>query len=82
MFDFPNGRAWGESVDISESGILAVFSQTLDIWLIGRLSILAGEQHIDIEARVARVDGLKAALSFRSVSDNQRATILELIKMP
>jgi hypothetical protein len=79
MFDFPGGRAWGESIDISESGILAVFTQMLDIWLIGRLSILVGEQPIDIEARVARVDGRTAGLSFRQASDKQHAIIRDLI---
>jgi len=79
IFDFAGGRARGRSTDISASGILAVFDRRLDIWLIGQLSILVGERPIAIEVRVARVNGLIAALSFRSMSLIGRRTLQNLV---
>jgi hypothetical protein len=82
IFDFSGGRAQGQSVDISESGVLAVFDQRLDVWLVGQLWLLAGEERITIEACIARVSGLTAALSFRSMSMTDRTRVQNLIKDP
>jgi hypothetical protein len=80
LFYFAGASAKGQSVDISESGILAVFDQRLDNWLTGQLSIMVGEGHISVEARVSRVDGRAAALIFRGMSDKNRAIIQSLTK--
>jgi hypothetical protein len=80
IFDFARGRARGQSVNVSESGVLAAFDRHLDIWITGRLSILVGESDVSIEARVARVNGREAALAFRGMSDKNRAAIQKLIK--
>jgi hypothetical protein len=79
-FDLDGGIAKGHSIDISESGVLAVFNQHLDVWVIGQLSLLVGERPITIEARVARVNGLTAALSFRSMNVTDRTIVQNLIK--
>jgi hypothetical protein len=79
IFDFAAGRAWGESLDISDSGILAVFSQNLEVWLTGQLSILVGGRNITIDARVARVNGPTAALAFRGMSRENQRIIQNLI---
>jgi hypothetical protein len=80
VFDFDRGRASGQSVNISESGILAVFDRSLDIWITGRLSILVGDSYVRIQARVARVNGRIAALAFRPMSGTDRTIIHNFIE--
>jgi PilZ domain len=79
-FHFDGGIAKGHSIDISESGVLAVFDQHLDVWVNGQLSLLVHGRPITIEARVARVDGLTAALPFRSMNVTNLTLVQNLIK--
>jgi hypothetical protein len=80
VFHFADTRASGHSVNISESGILAVFDLSLDIWIEGQLSAFVGEWHINVEARVVRIDGCVAAFAFQNIANQERTKIQQLIE--
>jgi hypothetical protein len=79
VLHLPEGHVKGHSLDVSESGMLAVFEEPLDDWLTGRLFTLVGETSLGIEVRVARVNGREAGLTFHNISASDRATIQELL---
>jgi hypothetical protein len=79
-FRFVDGWAIGYSVNISESGMLAVFERNLDVWLTGQLWFVVGELHVSVEARICRVDGPMASFFFPNLSDNDLTLIQKLIK--
>jgi len=79
VFDYPGGTATGKTVDISESGILVDFDQIMDIWTTGDLSVEGEEWHLQISARVARVNGRQAAFAFRGMSSSDQEMVRELI---
>jgi hypothetical protein len=80
VFRFADGIAKGHSQNISESGLLVVFDRSLDVWLTGQLSVGFGEWHVNIEARVVRVDGPAVALTFVNISDKNRTIIRKVIE--
>jgi hypothetical protein len=80
VFRFTDGMAKGHSENISESGMLAVFDRTLNVWLAGQLSAALGEWRINIEARVVRVDGRTAALTFVNISARNRTILRKVIE--
>jgi hypothetical protein len=80
VFHYAEGEVTGYSMNISESGLFAVFDQHLDIWLTGRLTAVIGEWHVDIRVRVVRVEGYMAAIVFQQPSDRSRAAIQKLIE--
>ena len=65
---------------MSESGVLALFDLHLDVWLFGQLSLLVKDRRITLEARVARVNGLTAALPFRGMNATDLIVVRNLIK--
>jgi hypothetical protein len=71
----------GQSINVSESGMLARFDRSLEIWLKGHLCVVAGEWHLGIDVHIARVDGRMTALVFEIRSDGDRATIQKLIEL-
>jgi hypothetical protein len=71
--------ASGHSINVSESGMLAMFDRPVEAWLTGQLSSVAGEWHLSIDVRVVRAEGRTAALVFKIVSEGDRATIQKLI---
>lgn len=74
------GMARGHSQNISESGMLVVFDRILDVWLTGQLLAEFGEWHVNIEARVARVDARTTALTFVNISNKNRTIIRKVIE--
>lgn len=80
VFDYAEGRIKGRTVNISESGMLAVFDQQLDVWLPGRILAIVGEWYIDVGVRVVRSDGRTAALAFGAMTENSRIAIQKLLE--
>ena len=56
-FKTSDGMITGQTIDVSESGILVRLDSPVELWLVGELSLTAGEYYIQIEARVARTFG-------------------------
>jgi len=79
VFEYAGGTATGKTVDISESGILVEFDQIMDLWTTGDLSLEDEEWHLQINARVARVNGRQAAFAFRSMNSSDRELVRDLI---
>jgi hypothetical protein len=79
VLHLPDGDWKGHSIDISESGVWAVFDQLLDVWIKGKLSAIFGEWQIDLDVRVVRTDGFEAGLVFQGLSDKDRAIIKAFI---
>ena len=59
--------------------MLVRFEEAVEVWLTGELSISLGIQYITVPARVARVDGREAGLSFRIKSDDDRLQVKMLL---
>ncbi|MGD0796347.1 MAG: PilZ domain-containing protein [Acidobacteriaceae bacterium] len=77
----PNGIARGHSVNLSESGMLVTLDRRVDVWDTGRLSTAAtGERYFSVDVRVVRVEGRLAALTYKNVSESERATIQRVIE--
>lgn len=75
------GPAVGFCLNVSESGMLAVFDRRVDVWLEGDLSFLIGEQQFTIKARVVRINGLEAGLWFRIENEVDEATVRGLLAL-
>jgi hypothetical protein len=75
LFTADGVQVEGQSVNVSESGLLVNFTQPLDVWTSGELSLVVGEYVLSIHARVARVHDRSAGLSFLVDTDNDRLTI-------
>jgi hypothetical protein len=80
VLHLPDGDRKGHSINMSESGVWAAFDQQLDVWLKGKLSAIFGKRQVDVDVRVARIDGFEAGLSFQGLSDKDRAIIKEFIE--
>jgi hypothetical protein len=80
VFRYAEEKATGHSVDISESGMLGVFDQHLNVWLTGRLTAVIGERHIDIGVRVVRVEEHMAAFTFQRLSKGNLIAIQQVIE--
>jgi hypothetical protein len=80
VFDCAEGKVKGRTVNISESGMLAVFDRPLDIWLPGRIMGVVGGWYVDVRVRVVRVDGRTAALAFEGLTESSRAAIQKLVE--
>ena len=74
-----DGLATGRCVDVSESGLLGAFDRPLGVWTSGELTASLGDESVSVKARVARVDGRNAGLSFQTENENDRLAILKLI---
>jgi PilZ domain len=80
VFLFDEGEAKGYSVNISESGMLAVIDWELDFSPTGQLLVVFGDWHVGIDARVVRIEGCQIALAFQRIRENDRFTIQKLIE--
>jgi hypothetical protein len=78
LFD---GIASGRIINVSETGILATFHRPLDLWATGRLCAEARGTYLNIEVRVARVEGGRTGLTFRILNESDRATLREFIEL-
>ncbi len=80
VIQLPEGMVKGRSLNISESGMGAVFDDHLDVWLAGRLFVMIEDLHLSINVRVARVQDREAGLTFQVATDGDRITIQKLIE--
>jgi len=80
IFYFAGGKVRGNSVNISESGMLVEFDRTQEVWLTGRILAQIGEWRLSTSVRVARVDGRMTAFAFQGMSDIDRTRIHKLIE--
>lgn len=71
----------GHCVNVSASGMLAVFNLPIDLWLEGDISFFIEDQHFSIKARVIRVDGGDIGFRFHIDSDADKLTIQELLSL-
>ncbi len=81
VFESSAGKVRGRCRNVSASGMLAAFDEPLDIWLKGRVSIVAGEWHLDLKVRVVRTEGRLAGMSFQADTDEDRSAIERLLEV-
>jgi len=74
-----DGLFCGDSVNISESGVSVMFDRFVDIWMVGDLSFALHDRPATIVAKVVRLDGRLAGMSFKIRSDLDRETISGLV---
>ena len=71
----------GNCLNLSESGLLAIFDTELDLWDQGLLVLEAGEFHHTQPSRVARVNERETGLSFMFRDEAQRNAIRDLLEI-
>lgn len=69
----------GNCMNISESGLLGSFSEALELWSEGELTVHFGEGALGIKARVARAMDTEAGLVFLSERAADREAIAAVI---
>ena len=79
-FKTEDGVLYGHCVNISTSGMLAVFNPEVQLFTQGEIALETGEYFVNITARVARVLGSDHGLAFKIDSDSDRRTIQVLIE--
>ena len=80
IFYFAGGKVRGNSVNISESGMLAEFDRVPEVWLTGRILAQIGEWRLSTNVSVIRVDGRMTAFAFREMSDMDRTRIHKVVE--
>ena len=76
-----DGMMAGHCVNVSESGMLAIFDRPVEMWLEGDLSFFIEGLQFSIKARVARVNEGDTGLRFRIDSDADKLTIQKLVAL-
>lgn len=73
-----DGELVGHCLNLSQSGLLANFDQSPELWSQGDLVLHFGEDLCHVQARVARVNGREAGLAFlfRSEADREAIRIM------
>ncbi len=69
----------GHCINVSATGMLAVFNQPVELFTEGELSLLVGEYFVTIRARVARVQNGDHGLAFQIDNENDRLTVQILV---
>jgi hypothetical protein len=77
--ELSEGTIKGQSVNVSESGMAAIFEELMDVWAKGPLHAEVGDSHITLNVRVARANGREAGLTFLIAGDDDREAIQKLI---
>ena len=72
-------RHEGRCINVSESGLLAGLDNPPDVWVEGKLELEAGAHYLNIQVRVARVEGNDVGFAFCLDTENDRAAIRILI---
>ncbi len=70
----------GHCVNVSQSGMLALFDIPLELFTNGELSLTVGEYVLSIRARVARTQGKDAGLAFFLTTENDHRTVAILLE--
>jgi hypothetical protein len=68
-------RVSGHSVNVSSSGILVRLDEPVELWIGGENSLEVGEWMIEIQARVARMQGRDVGLAFVIRNDHDRLAV-------
>jgi hypothetical protein len=72
-------RIEGNCLNISDSGLLGEFAESLDLWTEGEVVVQFGGGALGVRVRVARVDGTRAGFVFLYEDSEQRRTIAEVV---
>ena len=78
-FAEPGGETVGRCLNLSESGMLAIFDRALELWVTGRISITVDRTRVEVTARVARVGEREAGLAFLFVDEAERRQMIALV---
>ena len=78
-FENEDGVVEGRCINVSASGMLAVFARELELFTVGEVYLEAGGYFANISARVARLQNGDHGLSFQIDSDSDRSTIQLLV---
>ena len=62
----------GNCLNLSESGLLGVFREELDLWARGEVLLRFGQMACLVQARVARSSDREAGLAFSFRNDGER----------
>lgn len=76
-----DGMMAGHCVNVSESGMLAIFDRPVEMWLEGDLSFFIEGRQFSIKARVARVNEGDTGLRFPIDSEEDKLTIQKLLAL-
>ena len=80
VFRGEDGEIRGYCVNISQSGLLGVFSRELDLWTTGELTVQFGEGVLGIRARVARAVDQYIGLVFVSMNAEQTQAVAAAVE--
>lgn len=69
----------GHCLNLSESGLLAVFDEPLDLWTTGALHVEYGGQQCVVQARVARAGAYEAGLVFVYAGKSDHGCVQHLL---
>ncbi len=75
VFTAADGEVAGHCLNLSESGLLGIFDQPLELWTEGSLLLHFGDDQLVIGARIARMDGNEAGLSFQFRHPGEREAV-------
>ncbi len=79
QFTSREGVFAGHCLNVSASGLRAIFDRPLDLWTDGSLLLHYGDDQIVIEARVARVEENEAGLAFLLHDECEREAIRTML---
>lgn len=81
VFTYAEGRVAGHSVNLSASGILGTFQESLEVWLTGQISIMIPDMRpIVAQTRIVRANGCSAAMSLMNMDAYDRVKLQTLIE--
>lgn len=70
----------GHCLNLSESGLLAVFAEPLELWTTGELELVFEEQRALQPARVARTQDRESGMAFVFSGEAQRAFVRAMLQ--
>ena len=71
----------GHCLNLSESGLLAIFDQALDLWTTGDVVLQGGDGACEVPARVARAADSEVGLAFSFRTETQRQAVRSLLAL-
>ena len=78
-FKTEDGVEQGHCVNVSASGMLAVFEKAVDLFTTGEISMQIGDFFINITGRVARLQDADHGIAFLIENDSDRLTTQVLV---
>ena len=80
VFTGEGGEIPGRCVNISQSGLLGIFTRELDLWTTGEVTVQFGGGVLGIQARVARVIDQHTGLVFLSKTAEEMEEIVTAVE--